>query len=123
MSTSGRHQDIPTDTHDDAAVAEGVDLDAPADHDAVGTPPQAADGTPDESATPAETDAVTDGPVQLALATPDAHVRFHLDRRTRELGLAHVAEIKRQLAASAARRAVEQAAASRRTGRSSGRAA
>jgi hypothetical protein len=44
-------------------------------------------------------------PEQLSLLSPsDLPVQFRLDRRTRERGLAHIAQIRRQLAANAARR-------------------
>ncbi len=66
--------------------------------------------------TPA-TDTPTLGSVDAAPATvqqlellpsSDAPVQFRLDRRTRELGLAHIARIRRQLAEQAARRSAEQ---------------
>ena len=114
MSNSGRHQHTPTDTtHLPVEVSDQIPAVGPAP-----TPEAEADGAC-ETDTPAGDET---GPVQLALATPEAHVRFHLDRHTREIGLAHVAEIKRQLAASAARRADQQAAVRRDRG-SSGRAA
>ena len=41
-------------------------------------------------------------PEQLSLLVPsELPVQFRLDRRTRERGLAHIAEIRRQLAARA----------------------
>jgi hypothetical protein len=41
-------------------------------------------------------------PEQLSLLMPsDLPIQFRLDRRTRERGLAHIAEIRRQLAARA----------------------
>jgi hypothetical protein len=44
-------------------------------------------------------------PEQLSLLpSSDLPVQFRLDRRTRERGLAHIAEIRRQLAANASRR-------------------
>jgi hypothetical protein len=44
-------------------------------------------------------------PEQLSLLSPsDLPVQFRLDRRTRERGLAHIAEIRRQLANNASRR-------------------
>jgi len=43
-----------------------------------------------------------------ALKPSSAHSRFRLSKRTRERGLAHVAEIRRQLAASQAARENEQ---------------
>jgi hypothetical protein len=50
--------------------------------------------------------AVTDRPEQLSLLAPsELPVQFRLDRRTRERGLAHVAELRRLLAANASRRA------------------
>lgn len=49
------------------------------------------------------------GPEQLSLlAASDLPVRFRLDQRTRQLGLAHVAEIRRQLAGRAAPSAAQQ---------------
>jgi hypothetical protein len=46
-----------------------------------------------------------DSPQQLTLMpASELPVQFRLDRRTRERGLAHIAEIRRQLAANAARR-------------------
>ena len=52
------------------------------------------------------TASTTDRPVQLSLLAPsELPVQFRLDRRTRERGLAHIAEIRRQLASNAARRA------------------
>jgi hypothetical protein len=45
-------------------------------------------------------------PEQLSLLAPsDLPVQFRLDRKTRERGLAHIAQIRRQLATNAARRA------------------
>jgi hypothetical protein len=42
----------------------------------------------------------TEQPEQLTLLAPtDVPLQFRLDRRTRERGLAHIAEIRRQLAA------------------------
>ena len=42
-------------------------------------------------------------PEQLTLLAPaEVPLQFRLDRRTRERGLAHIAEIRRQLAARAA---------------------
>ncbi len=47
----------------------------------------------------------TTRPEQLSLLSPsDLPVQFRLDRRTRERGLAHIAQIRRQLASNAARR-------------------
>jgi hypothetical protein len=47
-----------------------------------------------------------DVPQQLTLLpVSPLPVQFRLDRRTRERGLAHIAEIRRQLAANASRRA------------------
>jgi len=44
----------------------------------------------------------TPQPEQLSLLVPsDLPLQFRLDRRTRERGLAHIAEIRRQLAARA----------------------
>jgi hypothetical protein len=49
--------------------------------------------------------AATDRPEQLSLLAPsELPVQFRLDRRTRERGLAHIAQLRRQLAANAARR-------------------
>jgi hypothetical protein len=45
------------------------------------------------------------------LPTRDLPLQFRLDRRTRERGLAHVAQIKARLAASAETRAATSAAA------------
>ncbi|MCB1001202.1 MAG: hypothetical protein KDB40_18045 [Acidimicrobiales bacterium] len=45
----------------------------------------------------------TEQPEQLTLLAPaDVPLQFRLDRRTRERGLAHIAEIRRQMAARAA---------------------
>jgi hypothetical protein len=53
-----------------------------------------------------------DRPEQMSLlAPPDVPVQFRLDRRTRERGLAHIAQIRRQLASNAARRPSDQRAA------------
>ena len=42
----------------------------------------------------------TEQPEQLTLLAPaDIPLQFRLDRRTRERGLAHIAEIRRQMAA------------------------
>lgn len=88
-----------------------ADARTPEDLPATDTPPDDAhDGTGID-------DTGIDDTGQLALATPAAHVCVVLDRHTREIGLAHVAAIKRQLAASAARRAAAEAGGARRSGR------
>ncbi len=54
--------------------------------------------TPQPDLTPQPT-ARPEAPQQLSLLpSSSAPVRFRLDRRTRELGLAHIARIRRQLA-------------------------
>jgi hypothetical protein len=52
----------------------------------------------------------TEQPEQLTLLAPaDVPLQFRLDRRTRERGLAHIAEIRRQMAARAGRTPAWQA--------------
>lgn len=59
-------------------------------------------------------DHVSEAPQQLSLLpSSSVPVRFRLDRRTRELGLANIARIRRQLAERAAARPEERVPARR----------
>jgi hypothetical protein len=53
----------------------------------------------------------TDTPAQLPLLVEaDVPLQLRLDRRTREIGLAHIARLKAMLAEQAARRQADNAA-------------
>ena len=60
----------------------------------------------------------------MLLVPNEAPLQFRLDERTRRRGLAHIAEIRRQLAANAERRSFATSSArTRNTSRPRGRAA
>ncbi len=65
--------------------------------------------TRNERTAPQQLTLLTDSPSDRELAESNAPAQFRLSKTTRQRGLAHVAEIRRQLAEAQARQAAAQA--------------